>query len=528
MRGLGLGLACAGLFLATVGSAAAALPRATADRPDDISGLQVHMIYAVAADAVDHGYDTDGSIQNAVDIFQQWLAGQTGGRVLRMDTYQGSVDVTFRRIGALDGQEQPSPQYPLFGLTDDLTQAGLVAPTKVYGVYYDGGSAAVPCGNANWPQWPLPSPSTVAAFYLHSMGGGCNHGFPAAGDPPNYTVFAMFHDVMHTLGMVGTCARHPTPANPGHVDDSPTDLMYGGTQPWSPSVLDIGHDDYYQAGIPGCADLDTVGFLSRATTSPLTVSLAGNGDGSVKSIPWPLLSCPPACSSAYVDGTVVALQADPIEDSTFAGWGGSCGGTDTCFVTLDQARNVTATFQAPARTIFASINGTGAGTISSTPAGLHCPSTCEPDFPNRTVVKLAAVAAPGSRFTGWSDDCSGLLSCELKLDGDKVVEAAFKDVQAPRARALASHGRLHGTASLRYRVTENTRNARVVVRVSGPVRIAQAAVSSHFHRVTPGTVYALRWKVPRRLTAKHLRFCVQALDHAGLAGRRSCASLTLR
>jgi hypothetical protein len=47
----------------------------------------------------------------------------------------------------------------------------------------------------------------------------------------------------------------------GHVSDSPTDLMYAGDQPWQPSVLDFGKDDYFQHKNAGCLDLAKSAFL---------------------------------------------------------------------------------------------------------------------------------------------------------------------------------------------------------------------------------------------------------------------------
>jgi hypothetical protein len=48
--------------------------------------------------------------------------------------------------------------------------------------------------------------------------------------------------------------------------------MYAGTQPWTPSVLDVGHDDYFRAGIAGCLDLASSSYLGGAppTTSTTT------------------------------------------------------------------------------------------------------------------------------------------------------------------------------------------------------------------------------------------------------------------
>ncbi len=44
--------------------------------------------------------------------------------------------------------------------------------------------------------------------------------------------------------------------------------------------------------------------------------------------------------------------------------------------------------------------------MTSTPAGLSCGSTCVADFAQGTEVALAATPATGSRFAGWSGDCS--------------------------------------------------------------------------------------------------------------------------
>jgi hypothetical protein len=72
----------------------------------------------------------------------------------------------------------------------------------------------------------------------------------------------MIHEIMHTLGFVSSTAPHFTLA--GHTSDSPTDLMYAGSQPWSPSVLDVAQDDYYNpGGLPS-------GVLNFATSPYLT------------------------------------------------------------------------------------------------------------------------------------------------------------------------------------------------------------------------------------------------------------------
>jgi hypothetical protein len=72
--------------------------------------------------------------------------------------------------------------------------------------------------------------------------------------------FTSLHESLHTLGLVASCAPHHLAG--GYVSDSPTDLLYSGSQTWNPSVLDLNHDDYYGAGIPGCLDLSNSAFLT--------------------------------------------------------------------------------------------------------------------------------------------------------------------------------------------------------------------------------------------------------------------------
>lgn len=49
--------------------------------------------------------------------------------------------------------------------------------------------------------------------------------------------------------------------------------------------------------------------------------------------------------------------------------------------------------------------GTGAGTVTSSPAGISCKPTCSAAFAAGTSVKLTPVAAKGSYFAGWSGAC---------------------------------------------------------------------------------------------------------------------------
>jgi hypothetical protein len=69
--------------------------------------------------------------------------------------------------------------------------------------------------------------------------------------------------------------------------------------------------------------------------------------------------------------------------------------------------------------------GSGSGTVSSAPAGIVCGVVCAADFEEGTAITLAAVADPGSEFTGWSGACSGTGPCALTLGESAEVVANF-------------------------------------------------------------------------------------------------------
>jgi endoglucanase len=69
--------------------------------------------------------------------------------------------------------------------------------------------------------------------------------------------------------------------------------------------------------------------------------------------------------------------------------------------------------------------GSGTGTVTSSPAGIDCGSTCVATFSSGTTVTLTATPTGRSRFVGWSGDCSGKGSCVLLMTADHSVTATF-------------------------------------------------------------------------------------------------------
>ena len=196
-----------------------------------------------------------------------------------------------------------------------------------------------------------------------------------------------------------------------------------------------GRDDFSSIVATSFA-VDALGLVG-VPTHTLTVTKAGAGSGTVTSSPSGI-DCGATCSASFTQGTTVTLTATPAAGSTFTGWSGACTGTGTCTVTMDQDRAVTATFDLvglPPHTLTVTKAGTGSGTVTSSPAGIDCGSTCAVTFPGGTMVTLTATPAAGSTFTGWSGDCTGTGTCTVTMDQDRAVTATFELVSAQPARS---------------------------------------------------------------------------------------------
>jgi hypothetical protein len=165
---------------------------------------------------------------------------------------------------------------------------------------------------------------------------------------------------------------------------------------------------------------------------PLQVTVAGSGDGFVRSNPDGL-GCGGSCSYFVEAGAVFTLTAEPSAGSTFESWSGcdSVSGP-TCTISMTGSRNVTASFASDPgpgptqRNLAVTLAGSGSGDVTSSPAGIDCGSSCSEDFDDGTVVTLTASADAGSSFDGWSgcDSTSGT-QCTVSMDSDVTVTATF-------------------------------------------------------------------------------------------------------
>ena len=74
--------------------------------------------------------------------------------------------------------------------------------------------------------------------------------------------------------------------------------------------------------------------------------------------------------------------------------------------------------------------GSGSGTVASTPNGIDCGSSCGMLFDHTgDAFSLTAVADSGSAFTGWGGACSGAGTCSVTLNGEVGVTAFFNKLR---------------------------------------------------------------------------------------------------
>jgi Divergent InlB B-repeat domain len=87
-------------------------------------------------------------------------------------------------------------------------------------------------------------------------------------------------------------------------------------------------------------------------------------------------------------------------------------------------------------TLAVTASGSGRGSVLSSPAGIDCGATCKASFAVGTTVELAAAAAAGSMFTGWTRDCAGQPAiCTLKMDLDRAATPVFAAAGSAGIRA---------------------------------------------------------------------------------------------
>ncbi len=384
------------------------------DRPDVVTGAQVHAVVATPADAPDQFAAVANRLADDVDAMTAWWTGQDPTRVPRYDlaVFPGAtcLDVSFVRL--------PLPASAYTGTSAFRAVAGAVEssgfsnPYKDYVVYYDGPSVSQDVcgtGGGNFDQG-----EGVAVVWLN----GCT-------DVPSDGIEA--HELLHAFGALPlgapnacTAATDPTGvADTGHPCDSPTDILYPYAEGLTlqQQVLDFNHDDYY-AHSGSWNDIQDSIFLRHLNTPQVPLGIALSGRGSVTS-DLPGVTCAGPCTTQWDQGSKVTLAPTPGPASRFIRWAGGCVGPAACVVDLTGATSVTAVF-GPS-TIPVKVSTAGKGTVK-------CSPRCSSRFPAGDRLTLRAVPAKGWRFVSWGGKaCAGKRPvCTPKTDYALTVRASFK------------------------------------------------------------------------------------------------------
>jgi uncharacterized repeat protein (TIGR02543 family) len=125
----------------------------------------------------------------------------------------------------------------------------------------------------------------------------------------------------------------------------------------------------------------------------------------------------PSGTSTHYSGVSLTLKAVASDNYAFAEWSGDCAGTGTCLLTMDANKTVTANFVQTFR-LTTSVEPSIGGIVS--PSGTTT-------YTSGFSVTVTATPAAGYAFSGWSDACTGTISCVVTMDANKTVTANFRE-----------------------------------------------------------------------------------------------------
>ncbi len=261
-------LACVGLVVVPSASGAAegqryawafpratAVPGASADRPDEVSGQQLHVVYLVSSDATDERLDQRGVLHDSLLSQNLWFADQSG-RQRRMDTHRfdwtdpatsETHTIETPDVTHIDSSKTSSELNTYDKVKDEIEEHRLNENDKRYLVYVTSGTSGL-CGQAK----------DVAVVYLHT---DCGNDFATDPLTSGQSDSVAVHEVLHTAYIVGPEAPHycGDGINTGHVCSTPIHEAMGIGEPdvgydvlfsdndlaLGDEILDINRDDYF-------------------------------------------------------------------------------------------------------------------------------------------------------------------------------------------------------------------------------------------------------------------------------------------
>ena len=159
------------------------------------------------------------------------------------------------------------------------------------------------------------------------------------------------------------------------------------------------------------------------------VTTGGSASGRVISNPSGI-DCGSDCSENYSSGMVISLTPIPAAGSVFTRWTGDADCTDGS-VTMNANKGCTANFAQTNAML--TVTKVGSGSVSSTPSGIDCGSTCSYSFNMGGAITLQATPSAGFTFAGWSGSgCQGTAGCTMTISSNTAVTATFVNNQTDK------------------------------------------------------------------------------------------------
>lgn len=138
------------------------------------------------------------------------------------------------------------------------------------------------------------------------------------------------------------------------------------------------------------------------------------------------------CQRTFYHGDQLIILATPEADSVFEGYTGFCGSVieTECRISVSAPLTLTAHFLLKVYEVSVGKGGSGVGSITVTSPADVCQSKAPCVFTtthgSQVSAQAAAFPSAGSRFAGWSGDCSGDEPiCTLTITGSTKITGSF-------------------------------------------------------------------------------------------------------
>ncbi len=95
------------------------------------------------------------------------------------------------------------------------------------------------------------------------------------------------------------------------------------------------------------------------------------------------------------------------------------------------------------------VNNPGGGTVTSSPVGINCGSTCSQSYAAGTTVVLTASPGISGKFGRWTGGCSGTsTTCTVALNAGTTVNAEFEEIGAAAPSKYGLHVVVNGAGTV--------------------------------------------------------------------------------